>query len=78
MRALHQRRASPDLALSEIMARPMPQADSRVLLEEIYRLLLAGNSGVVITHESRPVGLITRSDLMEFYAQPAKEPAGGI
>ncbi len=78
MRALHQRRASPDLALREIMARPMPQVDSRVLLEEIYRLLLAGNSGVVVTRESRPVGLITRSDLMEFYAQPAKEPAGGI
>ncbi len=78
MRALHQRPASPVLALREIMARPMPQVESHVLLEEVYRLLLAGNSGVVITRDDRPIGLITRADLLQYYAQTAKEPLGGV
>jgi cystathionine beta-synthase len=77
-RALHQRRASPNLTLREIMARPMPQADARVLLEEVYRLLLAGNSAVVITREGRPLGLITRSDLIEYYAGTTEERPSGV
>jgi len=70
--ALHQRGTSPEARLREIMARPMPQVDIRVLLEEVYRLLLAGNSAVTVTREGRPIGLITRSDLMEYYDQTAK------
>jgi len=53
------------------MARLMPQVDVRVLLEEVYRLLLAGNSAVTILKEGRAVGLITRSDLMEYYDRAA-------
>jgi len=49
----------------------MPQVDVRVLLEEVYRLLLAGNSAVTILKEGRAVGLITRSDLMEYYDRAA-------
>jgi cystathionine beta-synthase len=51
------------------MARPMPQVDARVPLEEVYRLLLAGNTAVVVTRDGRLAGLVTRSDLMEYYAQ---------
>jgi len=69
MRALRQQGTPSDVPLRGIMARPMPQVDSRVPLEEVYRLLLAGNTAVVVTRDGRLAGLITRSDLMEYYAQ---------
>ncbi len=51
----------------QVMARPMPQVEASVLLQEIYRLLLAGNQAVVVTREGRLTGLIARSDLMQYY-----------
>lgn len=69
--ALH-RGASDAVRLREIMARPMPQVDSQVLLEEVYRLLLAGNPAVVVTKQGQLVGLVTRSDLLEFYRLSAR------
>ena len=69
MRALRQQGAASVVPLRAIMAQPMPQVDSRVPLEEVYRLLLAGNTAVVVTRDGRLAGLITRSDLMEYYAQ---------
>ncbi|HUB01161.1 MAG TPA: pyridoxal-phosphate dependent enzyme [Terriglobales bacterium] len=69
--ALHRGTTSPKVRLREIMARPMPQVNVRVLLEEIYRLLLAGNSAVAVIRDGRPIGLITRSDLMEYYDRVA-------
>lgn len=69
--ALHRGTTSPEIRLREIMARPMPQVGARVLLEEVYRLLLAGNSAVTVVKEGQPIGLITRSDLMEYYDRVA-------
>lgn len=69
--ALHRGATSPEVPLRQIMARPMPQIGSHVLLEEVYRLLLAGNSAVTVSKEGQPIGLITRSDLMEYYDRVA-------
>ena len=69
MRALRHEGTPSTVELRGIMARPMPQVDSGVSLEEVYRLLLAGNTAVVVTRDGRLAGLITRSDLMEYYAQ---------
>lgn len=55
------------VTLREVMARPLPQVDAHVLLEELYRLLLAGNSAVTVTRDGRLSGLITRADLIEYY-----------
>jgi cystathionine beta-synthase len=65
--ALHCGTASGKAPLRKVMAKPMPQVDARVLLEEAYRLLLAGNSAVMVVRDGRLAGLITRADLMEFY-----------
>jgi cystathionine beta-synthase len=67
IRALHHDRTSSDVQLRKVMAKPMPQVDARVLLEEVYRLLLAGNSAVMVVRDGRLAGLITRADLMDFY-----------
>jgi predicted transcriptional regulator len=63
---------SGKVPLREVMARAMPQLDSRTLLEEIYRMLLAGNPAVMISRDGRLMGLITRADLMEYYERASR------
>ena len=67
MRALRQGSAPESIRLREIMAKPLPRLDVGVLLEEVYRLLMAGNPAVVAVRDGRVVSIITRSDLMSFY-----------
>jgi len=64
--------SSDTVRLREIMARPMPQVDVQVLLDEVYRLLLAGNPAVVVQKEGRLAGLVTKSDLLEYYERSAQ------
>lgn len=71
MRALHQGAAPATLRLRDLMARPLPELDSGVLLEEAYRLLLAGHPAVVAAREGRLIGILTRSDLMHYYERTA-------
>jgi cystathionine beta-synthase len=73
--AQHRGIDSRKVRLRDVMARPLPQLDSGVLLEEIYRLLLSGNSAVAIMHDEHLTGLLTRADLMEFYARTGKTEA---
>jgi cystathionine beta-synthase len=70
--ALHGGLDSRSATVRQVMARPMPEVEFSVLLEEIYRLLLAGNQGVVVVKEGRLTGLITRADLMQFFEHTGK------
>jgi len=69
---LHSGLDARSATVRQVMARPMPEVEVSVLLQEIYRLLLAGNQAVVVVKEGRLAGLITRSDLMQFYEQTGK------
>lgn len=69
--ALHRGVDSRTLKVREVMARPMPEVDVNAPLQETYRLLLAGNQAVVVLKQGRLVGLITRSDLMQYYEKTA-------
>jgi cystathionine beta-synthase len=71
--AQHRGIDSGKVRLRDVMARPLPQVDTGVLLEEIYRLLLSGNAAVAVMRDGRLTGLITRADLMEFYEQTGKQ-----
>jgi predicted transcriptional regulator len=61
----------------------MPTVDALVDVDEVYRLLSAGNSGVVVTRVGEIVGIVTRIDLIDFwddplerdYSQPTKSAA---
>jgi len=70
--AQHRGIKTRDVRLRDVMARPLPQVDAGVLLEEIYRLLLSGNTAVTVMRDGRLAGLITRADLMEFYERAVK------
>jgi cystathionine beta-synthase len=68
-RVLHDRGDLGRVAVGEIMAKPLPQLDVGVHLDEAYRLLLAGNTGVLATAEGAVVDIVTRIDLIQYWNQ---------
>jgi cystathionine beta-synthase len=68
-RVLHDRRDPAQVRIGEIMARPLPQLDTSVHIDEAYRLLLSGNTGVLVTTDGKVVDIITRIDLIQYWDQ---------
>lgn len=68
-RLLHSRVDPRLVPVREIMARPLPTVDETVDLDEVYRILSAGNSGVIVLRAGEIVGIVTRIDLVEFWDQ---------
>src|SRR4051812_14882989 len=66
-RALHDGGDPGRVTLGEIMARPLPQLDIAVHLDEAYRLLLAGNTGVLAVSDGIVLDIITRIDLVQYW-----------
>ncbi|AGA31243.1 cystathionine beta-synthase [Singulisphaera acidiphila] len=66
-RALHDGGDPSKVTLGEIMARPLPQVDVSVHLDEAYRLLLAGNTGVLAVSDGIVLDIITRIDLVQYW-----------
>ncbi|WP_165243968.1 cystathionine beta-synthase [Paludisphaera soli] len=66
-RILHDRRDPAKVPVGEVMARPLPQVDVKMNLDEAYRLLLAGNPGVLATSEGAVVDIVTRIDLVQYW-----------
>jgi cystathionine beta-synthase len=73
-RILHDHRDPMKVSVSEIMGKPLPALDVATNLDEAYRLLLAGNTGVLATSGGAVVGIVTRIDLIEYWNKP-KSPA---
>ena len=74
-RALYDHHDLDTVKVGEIMARPLPQLDVRTHLDEAYRLLLSGNTGVLATSEGEPVGIVTRIDLIDYWTK-SRETVG--
>ncbi|MDR3637560.1 MAG: cystathionine beta-synthase [Isosphaeraceae bacterium] len=74
-RVLHDERDPNTITVDEIMVRPLPQLDVSVHLDEAYRILLAGNTGVLAVKEGAVVDIITRIDLIHYWNQ-ARKPHG--
>ena len=55
-RVLHDDRDPDTVKVGEIMARPLPQLDVTAHLDEAYRLLLAGNTGVLAVSDGKDCG----------------------
>jgi cystathionine beta-synthase len=68
-RVLHDHTDPTKVTVGEIMAKPLPQLDITVHLDEAYRLLLAGNTGVLVVDNSKVVDIITRIDLVQYWNQ---------
>lgn len=72
-RILHDQRDPESIPVGEIMAKPLPQLEVGVHLDEAYRLLLAGNTGILATHQGAIVGIMTRIDLIEYWNRLRQE-----
>ncbi len=66
-RILHDHRDPSAVSVGEIMVSPLPQLDVATHLDEAYRLLLSGNTGVLVTHNGAVVGIVTRIDLIGYW-----------
>jgi cystathionine beta-synthase len=69
-RLLHEGHDPCGVRLRQIMARPLPEVDARISVDEVYRLLLSGNTGVMVRRNGRIAGIITRIDLVNFWDAP--------
>jgi cystathionine beta-synthase len=68
-RLLHDDRDPGQVTVGEIMAWPLPQLETTVHLDEAYRLLLAGNTGVLAVADGKVVDIVTRIDLIQYWSQ---------
>jgi cystathionine beta-synthase len=70
----------PDLVESAVgaaMDPPFPTITTGADMDEAFDALLAGAAALVVIDRARPVGLITKLDLLEFVAQHALEQRHG-
>jgi cystathionine beta-synthase len=75
-RVLHDHQDTERVKVGEIMARPLPTLDVRTHLDEAYRLLLAGHTGVLATQDGKVVDIVTRIDLIQYWrGKGAPSPA---
>ena len=72
-RVLHDNRNPEHVTVGEIMGKPLPQLDTSVHLDEAYRMLLAGNTGVLAVANGKVVDIITRIDLIQYWDQQRKK-----
>jgi cystathionine beta-synthase len=73
MKALHDGIDFTKQEISVIMGKPLPVVDEEKNISEIYRLLLSGTSGIIVTKGSVPIGIITRADLIESMVSQKEE-----
>ena len=57
-----------------VMGRPLITLDEDVDTSEAYRLLLSGATGVVILKNKIPMGVITRTDLINYWVAGETTP----
>ena len=69
-RILHDATDTGTVRVGDVMARPLPQLDVDVHVDEAYRLLMAGNSGVLVIAKGQVVDIVTRIDLIKFWSSP--------
>lgn len=65
MKVLHDGTDAMRQKVSGIMGAPLPDLDEETDISEAYRLLLSGNTGIIVKRKKVPVGVVTRADLID-------------
>lgn len=73
-RLLHAHADPRQMRVRDIMARPLPTVEDTCDLDEVYRILCSGSSGVIVLRKGQIVGIVTRIDLINFW-DTGGEPA---
>jgi cystathionine beta-synthase len=66
-RVLHDKSDPASVTVREVMARPLPTLELNVHLDEAYRLLMAGHTGVLAVRDGQVVDIVTRIDLVQYW-----------
>lgn len=53
--------------VASIMSAPLPALEATTNIAEAYRLLLAGHSAIIVLDKSKPIGVVSRIDLVDFW-----------
>jgi cystathionine beta-synthase len=59
----------------DVMGRPFPTLDTSADIDRAYKLLALANAAIVVTEQERPIGVLTRQDIITFLSsssQPTK------
>ncbi len=72
-RLLHDEADPAQVKVGDVMARPLPQVEAVVHLDEAYRLLLSGNTGVLVVADGRVVDIVTRIDLVRYWDETRRK-----
>jgi cystathionine beta-synthase len=72
-RVLHDTADPSNVLIGDIMAKPLPLLEATLHLDEAYRLLLAGNTGVLAAANGKVLDIVTRIDLIEYWDKGRKK-----
>jgi cystathionine beta-synthase len=72
-RLLHDDSDPAKVKVGDVMARPLPQVEALVHLDEAYRLLLSGNTGVLVVVDGKVVDIVTRIDLVRYWDETRRK-----
>jgi cystathionine beta-synthase len=75
-RILHDNTDPSCVSVGDIMAKPLPTVDVAVHLDEAYRLLLSGNTGVLAVEDGQVRDIVTRIDLVRYWSQQRQHANG--
>jgi cystathionine beta-synthase len=67
MKVLHDGVEFTKQEIFAVMGQPLPALDEDVDVSEAYRLLLSGTTGIIVTRNEVPIGVITRTDLINHW-----------
>ncbi len=68
MKALHDGVDLQNQEIRAVMGKPLPSLDESTDLAEAYRILLGGSPALVVTRAGRPLGLVSRFDLITTFS----------
>jgi cystathionine beta-synthase len=71
-RFLHEGNEPSAMKVESVMARPLPTLDISTHLDEAFRMLQAGNTGVLVTENGKVVDIVARIDLIQYWNQRRK------
>lgn len=72
-RFLHEGNEPSAMKVESVMARPLPTLDISTHLDEAFRMLQAGNTGVLVTENGKVVDIVARIDLIQYWNQRRKK-----
>ena len=61
-----------EIKVEQVMGEPFPALGEDVNISELYRLLMAGHGGVIVTKNNEAKGFLTRMDLVNFWTKRMK------